>query len=69
MRYGFVSDVHGDLEGLQWALSALASVDQVVFLGMFAVDARWPSVCSCYARILFRVCPATTIFGTLSWWD
>lgn len=33
MIYGFLSDVHGDLEALQWALSALSGADQIYFLG------------------------------------
>ncbi len=33
MTYGFLSDVHGDLEGLRWALEALAGADQIYFLG------------------------------------
>jgi len=33
LRYGFFSDVHGDLEGLERALEALSEVDRLVFLG------------------------------------
>ena len=33
MTYGFVSDVHGDLAALEWALEVLSGADQVYFLG------------------------------------
>ncbi|MBS2037000.1 metallophosphoesterase [bacterium] len=33
MTYGFLSDVHGDLAGLEWALQSLQSADQIYFLG------------------------------------
>jgi predicted phosphodiesterase len=33
MRFGFISDVHGDIEGLTAALDKLAGVDQVICLG------------------------------------
>lgn len=33
MVYGFLSDVHGDLEALEWALGSLAEADQIYFLG------------------------------------
>ncbi|MBX3172756.1 MAG: metallophosphoesterase [Candidatus Eremiobacteraeota bacterium] len=33
MTYGFLSDVHGDLDGLCWALDSLAGADQVYCLG------------------------------------
>ena len=33
MTYGFLSDVHGDLPALQWALGCLQGADQIYFLG------------------------------------
>lgn len=33
LKYGFFSDVHGDLDGLERALEALGSADRLVFLG------------------------------------
>lgn len=33
MTYGFLSDVHGDLEGLHWALETMAGADPIYFLG------------------------------------
>ena len=33
MNYGFFTDVHGDLEALEWALETLAEADQLYFLG------------------------------------
>lgn len=33
MKYGFFTDVHGDLEALRWVLDTLAEADQLYFLG------------------------------------
>lgn len=33
MKYGFFTDVHGDLEALRWVLDILAEADQLYFLG------------------------------------
>jgi len=46
LRYGFFSDVHGDLEGLERALEALSEVDRLVFLATFWAAAATASVWS-----------------------
>lgn len=42
MIYGFLTDVHGDLEALRRALASLGGVDRIVFLGDVAGGPRVP---------------------------
>ncbi|MGE0492808.1 MAG: metallophosphoesterase [Vulcanimicrobiota bacterium] len=42
MIYGFLTDVHGDLEALRRALASLDGVDRIVFLGDVAGGPRVP---------------------------
>lgn len=64
MTYGFISDVHGDLAALEWALAVLSGADQVYFLGDVCGG---QDVSGCLE--LLRSCGVLCVPGNHDLWD
>lgn len=64
MTYGFLSDVHGDLAALEWALSCLQSAQQIYFLGDVCGG---PEVAACIG--LLRERQVLCVPGNHDLWD
>jgi len=65
MIYGFVTDVHGDLDGLRAALDTLAEADRLVFLGDVTGGRE---VEECLA-LLRSYSDLVAVPGNHDWWD